>query len=295
MRSTTALLCFSLILSAASAAVPAPLSPTDTYISARNRYIADFATHPTRDAADKRMDRALADLESQLTKIIPAWRVPGFPALGKINLGSLERDIDFGRLDGLEYRAGDTDIVVTTPALLHHWMVDHDKWWEGSDNIGQPFEAGIRTEAFWTYALFGDAHAYFYGEVPVTRPNGINAAEARIFFFTNGEANGADPDTLAVFVMQQGRSFVAQQKLKPATHAIAGCQTALKQTTAKSEAAYQAYRASGLKDTQRFDESVKLEAQADHDYRACFAQHLREQPNYAAIQKQAQALVDLLH
>jgi hypothetical protein len=37
-----ALLCFSLIFSAAGAADPAPPSPTDTYIMARDRYIAEF-------------------------------------------------------------------------------------------------------------------------------------------------------------------------------------------------------------------------------------------------------------
>jgi hypothetical protein len=76
----------------------------------------------------------------------------------------------------------------------------------------------------------------------------------------------------------------------------------LDQTLTKSAAALKAYQdslkgtpAGKVKDATRFDDHIALEDKADREYRACFAQHLMEQPNYTAVQRQAQALVDLLH
>jgi hypothetical protein len=283
-------LCFSLIFSAGWAADPAPPSPTDTYIVARDRYIASFAAHPIGNASDTRNVKALADLGGQLKQIIPTWSAPGFSE-GRISLTSLERDIEFGVLDGVVYEKTDTRVVATTPPLLQHWIADHNTWWDGSDNIPLRVGQAIRSEPFWTYAMFDDARALLHGEVPVAVQGGVVLLTA----YAQDDIGDAGPNVLVAATIQGDRAFVARQKLLVPTRPNPVCQAALKQMLARSKASYAAYQASKLKDKASFDISVRYEEQADRDYRACFAAHLRDQPHYKAIVRQAQALVDLLH
>lgn len=219
------------------------------------------------------MDRALADLERQLTAITPAWSAPGFAPRVKFSLDTLsQEDLGFGRLDGLSYEGKGTTVLVTTPVLLRHWIGDHNRWWNGSDNIPQPLDAAIRSEPFWTYATFDDARGIPYGEVTITAPKGSIQSAAMLATFAQDLAFDAGPTEILVAVIYPDRAFLARQKLTGSTQPVPVCEAQLRQTRA-----------------------THLEEKADRDYRACFAAHLREQPHYDAIRKQAQALVDLLH
>ena len=136
-RSAFALLCFSLLFPAAWAADPAPPSPTDTYISARDHYIAEFRHIPDRARGDKHAAEALAAVDRLLRVAVPAWTAPGFPATGEMNRNCMDdNEIGFSVLDGLVYRAGDTEVVVTNRALM-----------KGA------IPAIFRNEAFWTFAV----------------------------------------------------------------------------------------------------------------------------------------------
>jgi hypothetical protein len=50
-----------------------------------------------------------------------------------------------------------------------------------------------------------------------------------------------------------------------------------------------------MKDIGRFSDHLALDEGGSREHGARFATHLREQPHYKEIVRQAQALVDLLH
>ena len=304
MRFSPAIICFSVLFSAAAAAPPAlTSSPTDTYISTRDRYLADFKAHPTQGDADKREARALADLERLLRIAVPAWTAPGFPAAGKINLNALDdNEMGLSVLNGLVYSAGDTAVIVTNRALLMGWLAERHNAAKGAAKFLVAIPAAFRSEDFWTFARFDDAAAQFYGMVLVKAPPGGDMAMAELALFAQDLAMDADPDALLVAVVRGDRVFVAKQTFAVKWAKPAICKRALDQTLAKSAAALKDYQDSlkanpdaKVKDATRFNDHIALDDKADREYRGCFAQHLPEQPNYAALQKQAQALVDRLH
>jgi len=283
MRLAPALLCFSLIFSAAPAADPAPSSATDTYISARNRYLAEFKAHPTAGEADKRVEHALADLERLLRLAVPAWQARGFAAKGRINLGSLEADdVEFGQVDGLRYTAGDNTVIVTTKPLLTRWLADHRNWWKDEKNIPASMTAAFRSEAFYTQALSTDAAAFLHGLVLVKAPPGAELAVVELAAFAQDLVLDRGPTTLLAVVLRGDRVFIAEEKLQTPLPPVLFCKKTMDLTLVHAKA------------EKNTDKSNALEEKADREYRDCFGVRLREQPNYAATQKQAQALVDLL-
>jgi hypothetical protein len=292
MRITPSLLCFFLIFSAAPAADPAPSSPVDIYISARDHYIAAF-----KDAAegDKKADAARNDVERLLRAAVPAWSAPGFPSTGEVNLNCLDdNDLGFSALDGLEYSAGDTSVIVTSRTLLLRWLIRHNAEY-GTDKMPVSIPRVFRAGNFWTYSSCPDAATQLTGMVLVKAPPGADLAIAQIAAVAQVPAKDEAPSAMLAAVMRGDRVFIARQKLTVTFDKPEMCKKALDQTLAKSEKALKEYQAAKAKDPKAFDTHQQLEEQADRDYRACFAQHLPAQKTYTAVQKQAQALVDLLH
>jgi hypothetical protein len=157
-------------------------------------------------------------------------------------------------------------------------------------SIAQAFRAGN----FWTFASCPDAAVQLTGMVLVKAPPGADLAIAQIAAVAQVPAKDEPPSALLAAVVRGDRVFIARQKLTLAFDKPEMCKKALDQTLAKSEKALKDYQAAKAKDPKAFDTHQQLEEQADRDYRACFAQHLPAQKNYAALQKQAQMLVDLL-
>jgi hypothetical protein len=292
MRITPSLLCFFLIFSAAPAADPASPTAVDTYISARDRYIAAF-----KDAADgdKKAEAALGGVERLLRAAVPAWTSPGFPSTGEVNTSCLDdNDLGFSALDGLAYDAGDTSVIVTSRELLLRWLTRHNAEY-GNDKMPVSIPRAFRAGNFWTYSSCPDAAAQLTGMVLVKAPPGADVAIAQTAAFAQVPAKDEPPSALLAAVVRGDRVFIARQKLTVTFDKPEMCKKALDQTLAKSEMAQKEYQAAKEKDPKAFDKSVQLKELADRDYRACFAQHLPAQKNYAALQKLAQTLVDLLH
>ncbi len=86
------ILAATLILLAAACANARAASPEQAYLAARVAYIKVFEHSGETDADFDRQKRAMADLETQLRKIIGPTRLEGFPAEGKIHLGMLYPD-----------------------------------------------------------------------------------------------------------------------------------------------------------------------------------------------------------
>lgn len=282
MRIGPAIILFSLIFFVAEAAPPS--TPIDTYFAARARYAAELCKE-TDAAQAKAYPGILTDLERLLTGFVAPWHANGFPAKGQFTVVSLCReDIETGMLDGFAYKSGDTTVTVTSMALVKHWLVDHQNWW-GQNDVPASVAAAFRSDAFYTQAISTDTAAQLHGMVPVKAPLGADIAVAEIAIFAQYFVTNRGPDTLLAVVARGDRVFIARQKLAVALATEPDCRTEL------DLAVKDALGTSAPKDAKR---NLALREQADRDYRACFAQHVREQPNYAAVQKQAQALVDLL-
>jgi TolA-binding protein len=99
------------LLAFASAAAEAA-SLEETYLAARNRYIANFKKQEVAaragDALSKQEKQALSDLEQQLRRIIGDIAIRGFSSQGKTNFDTLSTgDVGFGQLDGLAFSSQD--------------------------------------------------------------------------------------------------------------------------------------------------------------------------------------------
>src|SRR5262249_6695245 len=139
--------------------------------------------------------------------------------------------------------------------------------------------------------LSTDAAVITYAEIPLIRPAGATVAFATLAARTQSEVPSA-PDELIVFVMQGGKVFLAH--LPAAFGSIAACDKAHQQVRKQAERARAAYEASGAKDQALADKVTRLEEEGDRAYPRCFATRARKEAGFAALVRQAQALVDAL-
>src|SRR5689334_4600602 len=113
-------------------------SPEESYFAARDGYIDKLKPTENVDVDErvlKQEQAARDDLEKQLRRIIGPVESKGFAAPGKSNLETLFKgDQGFGLLDGLLYSSADDKphVVVSTDALLDHWLKEHKDWWGGT-------------------------------------------------------------------------------------------------------------------------------------------------------------------
>lgn len=282
MRITLSLLCFSIIFSAAPAADPPPSSALDTYVSARDRAAASVCAIKDVKAQDQAQERALPELDQLLDAVVPAWSGPGFPPKGTYTVQALcKGDVEFGQLDGRHYRSGAASVTVTSMALLKRWLADYRRI-EPKAALAPSVPAVFRSEAFYPLAIASEAAANLHGLVLVKAPAGADLAIAHLAAFAQDFVFDRGPGSLVAVVVRGDRVFIAEQTLASPTTPVPLCKKALDATLARAKA------------EKNTDKSNLLEEKANREYRACFAQHLMEQKGYAAIQKQAQTLVELL-
>jgi hypothetical protein len=273
-----------LILLAAAAAAQAA-SPVQDYLAARDAYLTQFkgSAPGGDDPATAAHDRALGDLEARLRSIVGPTRIEGFPADGKINLDSLAAgDQSFGLLDGLVYAAPDDKarIVVTTRELLDTWLAGHRHWWNDKNDMPQGVEPALKSEAFFTQALYTDAYFFAFIDLPVARPAGATFAFAALI----GRAQDfglETPDEIVVTLLAGGRAYVI------VASAAAKAETAPQCVQGWKKAEAQAEKADSDKGDQLRDAGYRA-------YRRCFAAQAPRRSYFAALVKQAQALIDAL-
>lgn len=273
-----------LILLATAAAAQAA-SPVQDYLAARDAYLKTFkGSAPGGDSpATAAHDRALGDLEARLRSIVGPTRIEGFPAEGKINLDSLaEGDASFGLLDGLVYAAPDdkTRIVVTTRELLDQWFAGHRRWWNDKNDMPPGLEPALKSEAFYTQALYTDAYFFEFIDLPVTQPAGATFAFAALV----GRAQDVGletPDEIVVTLLRGGRAYVIVASAAAKAETTPQCVQSWKRAEAQAEKAAS-------------DKGDQLREAGYRAYRRCFAAQAPRQSYFPALRKQAQALIDEL-
>ncbi len=272
MRSL-ALLCLLLFGTCAHAA-PAE----QHYFDLRDRYIAKFSKAAENDETIKQHDAALNELAGVLHALVGPVTIKGLPAEGKSNVDTLFKgDIGFGHLDGLGFASeGDkTQAVVTTTALLKHWLAEHRE-----DGMPQETAAAFKSDRFYYYAIQDAAFAK-YAELPITKPAGANAAVAVLGVRGNGDLKGP-PHEIDVVVVQGETAYFLATSDAVKTADIPACERVWKQMMARPV----------NKRDPRGD--MAREDQAMDAYTKCFAKEAPSQSWFDAAVKKAQSQLELL-
>jgi len=275
----------------------AAASPEEAYFAARDGYIAKFSAIANIGEEDlEDHQRARNELTGLLGAIVGPVAIKGLLPQGKANLDSLfKSDEGFGLLDGLLFSSADdkTHVTVTTDALLGHWLEEHKDWWGPKvANVPQEVAAALKSEAFYTQALMTDAAIMKYAELPVAKPAKASFAYA-ILVARSQDVSPRVPDEVIVSVVGGGRVFVVSAPANAKINPIPACQEIRRRAERKTAAAREA-AASAPKDDRLSEESTRLEEEGDAVFRRCFAERAKRERFYAALTKQAQALVDRL-
>lgn len=264
----------------------------ENYLQARDRHVRalDREADDSRDEKDK---AALHDLEKQLNGLIGPVELQGFSRKGTINLQTLQRDqMGFGALDALVYTTGDkrTQVVVTTQPLLKVWIEGHKSQYE-TQNVPQDMESALTSEPFYTQAIGSDAAVVRYAQIPVSRLADGGFAYAMLSAYQQ-DLSPSLPTEVIVTVLNKDKVFIFSQPVEAKIQKIAACDTLWKQYEQKAAKALKAYSTS--QDEKLFDESQKLHQEGNSAFHRCFAERFKEQVAFAAVQKQAQTLIERL-
>jgi hypothetical protein len=291
------LLLIALLLVAPMACRASPLE--DAYFTARDDYVAKIKAiddaGKLEDNTPKLHKRALEQLGKLTQPIVGPVALKGFSAKGQTNLDSLYTgDFGFGLMDGLNFASpdGKTHIIVTTESLFVHWLREHRDWWGSkSENVPQEIDAALRSEAFYTQALQTDSHISRYVELPVARPAKAKFALAMLIARTQ-ILGPRIPDELIVAVVSGGRVFVINASARTRVKPIPACDAIWKESERKAAEAQDAYIASQLEDKTLSDQRNKAEEDGDAAFHRCFAERAGGRPFFAALTRQAQALLE---
>jgi hypothetical protein len=272
MRSL-ALLCLLALATPAYAA-----TPEQHYLDLRDRYIAKFSKAPENDETSKQHDAALRELTTVLRGLVGPVAIKGLPADGKTNADTLFKgDSGFGHLDGLGFASeGDRmQAVVTTIALLKHWLREH-----GEDGMPEGIDAAFKSDRFYYQAIQDSAFAK-YAELPITKPAGVSAAVAVLGVRGNGDLKGP-PHEIDVVAIQGEKVFFIAASDAVKTAEIPACEKVWKQMMAR------------LIDKKDPRGDITREDNAMTAYTMCFAKAAPSQSWFAAAVKKAQSQLDLL-
>jgi hypothetical protein len=272
MRSL-ALLCLLALATPAYAA-----TPEQHYLDLRDRYIAKFSKAPENDETSKQHDAALRELTTVLRGLVGPVAIKGLPADGKTNADTLFKgDSGFGHLDGLGFASeGDRmQAVVTTIALLKHWLREH-----GEDGMPEGIDAAFKSDRFYYQAIQDSAFAK-YAELPITKPAGVSAAVAVLGVRGNGDLK-RPPHEIDVVAIQGEKVFFIAASDAVKTAEIPACEKVWKQMMARPID----------KEDPRGD--ITREDNAMTAFTKCFAKAAPSQSWFAAVVKKAQAQLDLL-
>jgi hypothetical protein len=257
-------------------------SPEETYFETRDRYIREFAkaSNPADDLS------ALAELETQLQRIIGPIEIEGFSKQGKINLLTLHQELGFGQVDGLRFDSGQESLLVTTDSLLNRYLAERPKLPRNLIELS-------RTADFYSLAFSSDAAVTYYAEIPV---EGFEAETfAHAFLGVTAQDIGPFiPREIFIFVSKGSQILLAYASAGTAITDIPKCRAEWEQYDKRRSEALNIYRSSKLQDSKAFADSLRNEEQGFEAYHRCFGREARHQPFFAPLTKQAQSVANRL-
>ena len=261
-------------------------SAEQAYLAARDaqvrRLTALSKPDPSSDKVLKEHERAVAELEKQLKRVIgpSALALPGLPAEGKINNNTLTKgDQGFGLLDGLVYWSGDykTQVVVTTEGLFKVWLREHRKWWN-ENNVPQDPAKALRHDSFYTQAVSADAAVSKFVELPIKKPAAASLAFAMLSMQAQ-DVGPWEPEQVMVAVLQGGKLYVVRVPAAAKIGPFPACKAVWDQFRKRAEAAA---------------DGMPIENAGYAAFRRCFAERAPRENGFADLVRQAQDIADKL-
>jgi hypothetical protein len=265
---------------------------TAAYLTERDKAIAELKDSRLSDSVlEQRNKVALQRLQGMMQGIVGPIHLEGFPTRGTYNVETLVQELGFGALDGLTATSldGKTTAVVTTVPLLQLWLRQNPNLLKhpakpGTTDFAEAFELG---DFFDGAVPHDDAHYYTYAALPVTQGHGL--ARAILFVSAQDDPAPAPVEGVLVAVMKGDQVVMFRKSLAGPT--IPECSAAFAIDSKKALALEKAEQAA--KTTQKTPvPSVDHYEQASNAFIHCYAQHLPGTTAYAALVREAQALVD---
>jgi hypothetical protein len=273
-------------------------TPEEIYLAARDAFIAKLNPpgDPVApgDAAAKEEERARGELGKLMRALLGPLNVKGFSGEGIYNVGSLFKgDMETGILDGLMFTRGkDVRLVVTTTGLADRWIKSPDGLAAEDGAVPKDLRSALQLDEFYTRATSADAAVGNMGELPVTRPAGVEFAFAMLA--TRRQDFGAAPASeMLIGVIAPPRVYVVSAGLAP-IRMMAPCEKLFKDAVARADRMVEANEKSKTPKDNVTDEAEQLREKGDEAMRKCFAQRVKTDPAFVRATKQAQELVDAL-
>lgn len=282
------------LLMLATLTAPAAAGPgDDAYVAARDRAMAEIAKldDPAKqDAMFAADDKARAALEKQLAALLGPLAFKGLEPTPAFSPGALyDGDLGSGRPDGLEYRDSNDNVrvFVSTVPIFENWMAREAK--AGVPEFDKGLKAALAGDTLYTFTVGQDAAFRAYGGLPLPAPEG-ETVYAAVGLFTQDDGINSPPRDIVVARIANGRLTVGAEAAPEARKVIAACSQVWKRYDAKVNQLQAAAR-KGKPDDPRWQEAEKVGIEGANAMRACYAQELPKQPNYAALTARAAALL----
>jgi hypothetical protein len=273
-------------------------SPEDSYLDARDRYVAQIAnlekSKASQDAIDAQQMKALADLEKRLRAIIGPVSVKGFPAAGKISLEALSKhELGFGQLDGLMFSTDDdqTRVLATTNTLLQKWLqvMAADKEWR----LPAAAAAAVKLDTFYTAAIGSDSTFAGGRSLELTKPAGADLVAAKLGGFT--QDSPPPPDHIVLALGKGGKVFIADVLSKTAAAVKAECQPISDRGNQEADR-LRAEKAGSIaaKAEKLEQEAEKAIEKSEKDFDACFDERARRDTFGRSVAQEARDIAERL-
>lgn len=272
-------------------------TPEESYLAERDAFIAKLnppgdLVAPT-DAATKEMEQARATLGKRLRGVIGPLNVKGFAGEGEYTVGSLFRgDMEFGVLEGVVFKKGkETRLVVTTVGLVEPWVKSKDGFLEDGDTPKE-LTAALKLDQFYTRATIGDAAVSNMGELPVTKPAGVDFVYAMLSIRRQDTVPGPAEEML-IGMIAPPRVYIVSAPIAKIKMMVP-CEKLFKDADAKADKMVADNEKAKARNEKIVDEAEKVRDQGDEAMRKCFAERVKSDPVFARLTKQAQEFVDTL-
>ena len=261
-------------------------SSEQAYLTARDAQIRRLTAlskpDPSSDRVLKEHERAVAELEKQLKRVIgpSALALPGLPAEGKINNNTLTKgDQGFGLLDGLVYWSDDykTQVVVSTEGLFKVWLREHRKWWR-DNNVPEDQAKALRHDSFYTQAVSADAAVSKFAELPIKKPAAASFAFAMLGN-TAQDVGPWEPDEVRMALLQGGKLYVVRVPAAAKIGPFPACKAVWDRAAKKAQASA---------------DGMPIENEGYAAFRRCFAERAPREQGFADLVRQAQEIADKL-
>jgi hypothetical protein len=196
--------------------------------------------------------------------------------------------MEFGVLDALVFtKDKDTRLVVTTTDLADRWIKSKDGMApeDGSPPL-KDLQTAMKKDEFLTRATPGDAAISNMGELPISKPAGIDFAYAMLAM-RRQDTVPVPAEEMLIAVIIPPRVYILDAPIAKIKIART-CEKLFRDADAKAD------RIARSKNDGIAEGAERVREQGDAAMRKCFAERVKSNPAFPKLTKQAQDFIDML-